>query len=74
MYIVPAKMIIKRCRWIMFKVMNEFKNANKARTICFTESLSNELQDVADPNDVSFNTLVLQCCRYTLDHMENKWD
>ena len=71
MYIVPAKMIIKRCRWIMFKVMNEFKNANKARTIRFTESLSNELQDVADQNDVSFNTLVLQCCRYTLDHMEN---
>ena len=55
----------------MFKVMNEFKNANKARTIRFTESLSNELQDVADQNDVSFNTLVLQCCRYTLDHMEN---
>ncbi len=55
----------------MFKVMNEFKNANKPRTIRFTESLSNELQDVADQNDVSFNTLVLQCCRYTLDHMEN---
>ena len=63
--------MIKRCRWIMFKVMNEFKNANKPRTIRFTESLSNELQDVADQNDVSFNTLVLQCCRYTLDHMEN---
>ena len=54
----------------LFKVDNEFKNANLSRTIRFTEKLFSELNDMAAKNDISFNLLVLQCCKYALEHME----
>ena len=54
----------------MFKVDNELENANVPRTIRFTESLFERLNKVARDNDISFNRLVLQCCRYALEHME----
>lgn len=53
----------------MFKIKNEFKNANVPRTIRFTERLVEELNKVASENDISFNLLVLQCCRYALDNL-----
>ena len=53
----------------MFKIKNEFKNANVPRTIRFTEPLVEELNKVASNNDISFNLLVLQCCRYALDNL-----
>ena len=52
----------------MFKVDNEFKNANISRTIRFTESLFEQLNETASKNDISFNLLVLQCCKYALDN------
>lgn len=52
----------------MFKVENEFKNANISRTVRFTESLFEQLNKTASENDVSFNLLVLQCCKYALEH------
>ncbi|MDO5311273.1 MAG: hypothetical protein Q4E94_05135 [Clostridia bacterium] len=55
----------------MFEVENKFKNANVARTIRFTEDLFDRLNTVAAENDISFNLLVLQCCRYALDNMKN---
>lgn len=54
----------------MFKVGNEFKDANIARTIRFTEKLFSQLNQVADQERVSFNLLVLQCCKYALDNLE----
>lgn len=51
----------------MFKINNEFKNANLARTIRFPESLFNQLNKVAKENNISLNLLVLQCCKYALD-------
>ncbi len=54
----------------MFKVDNELENANVPRTIRFTESLFERLNEVARDNDISFHRLVLQCCRYALEHME----
>ena len=54
----------------MFKVNNELKNANISRTIRFTEPLFEKLNQVASQNDISFNLLVLQCCKYALDNME----
>lgn len=54
----------------MFKVNKELKNANVARTIRFTESLFAQLNQCAAENEVSFNYLVLQCCKYALEHME----
>lgn len=54
----------------MFEVNNEFKNANISRTIRFTEPLFEELNRIASENDISFNLLVLQCCKYALENMK----
>jgi hypothetical protein len=54
----------------VFKVENEFKNANIPRTVRFTEGLFEQLNRLASENDVSFNLLVLQCCKYALSHLE----
>ncbi|MBQ8526553.1 MAG: hypothetical protein IJ460_07555 [Clostridia bacterium] len=58
----------------MFKIDNEFKNANISRTIRFTEKLFEELNEYAAKNEVSFNYLVLQCCKYAMDNREEKTD
>lgn len=54
----------------MFKIDTKFKNANVSRTIRFTEDLYEDLATLAQQNGISFNNLVLQCCRYALDDME----
>ena len=54
----------------MFKVDNELKSANIARTVRFTEPLFEELNKTASDNNVSFNSLVLQCCKYALDNSD----
>lgn len=53
----------------MFRLKKDFKNANIPRTIRFTEPLFRELNDVAAANNISFNLLVLQCCRYALNNI-----
>ena len=53
----------------MFKVENEFKGANVPRTIRFTEKLFDELNKIAVENEISFNLLVLQCCKYAVDNI-----
>lgn len=55
---------------MMFKIDKEFKSANISRTIRFTESLFEQLNKTAAENDISFNLLVLQCCKYALDNQE----
>ena len=57
---------------IMFKVDNEFSNANVSRTIRFTEKIFEDLNQIATRNNVSFNLLVLQCCKYALDNQEDQ--
>ncbi len=54
----------------MFKIDNELKNANVARTVRFTESLFEKLNKTAAENNISFNLLVLQCCKYALEDMD----
>ena len=54
----------------MFKVDNELKCANVARTIRFTEKLFDILNKYAAENNVSFNSLVLQCCKYAMDNAD----
>ena len=56
----------------MFKIENEFKSANISRTVRFTEPLFEKLNKVATENDISFNLLVLQCCKYALDNMSEE--
>ena len=54
----------------MFRIEKELRGANLARTIRFPESLFETLGRVAQQNQISFNLLVLQCCRYALSHIE----
>ena len=54
----------------MFQINNEFKGANLPRTIRFTEKLYEDLNRTAQQNNISFNLLVLQCCKYALEHMD----
>jgi len=54
----------------MFRIEKELKNANIPRTVRFTEALFEELNKTASENDISFNLLVLQCCKYALEHKE----
>ncbi len=56
----------------MFKIDNELKSANVARTVRFTENLFEKLNSVASENNVSFNSLVLQCCKYALDNLSEE--
>lgn len=48
----------------MFKVEKPKTTANISRTIRFPEELFVELTDISIKEDVSFNSLVLQCCQY----------
>lgn len=56
----------------MFKIDNEMKSANIPRTIRFTEQMFERLNKTASENNISFNLLVLQCCKYALDNMEDE--
>jgi len=56
----------------MFEVEKNLKTANISRAIRFTEEMFEELQRIAQKNDISFNLLVLQCCKYALDNMVEK--
>ena len=56
----------------MFKIDNELKSANVARTVRFTEALFEKLNKTATDNNISFNLLVLQCCKYALENIENQ--
>ena len=56
----------------MFRIENEFKIANTPRTVRFTEPLFERLNQLAQENDISFNLLILQCCKYALENMEDE--
>ncbi|MFI3230705.1 MAG: hypothetical protein R3Y29_04050 [bacterium] len=45
------------------------KNKIIPRTIRFTDSLFETLTILATKNNISFNSLVIQCCEYALDNM-----
>ena len=57
---------------IMFRIDNELKSANVARTVRFTEPLFEKLNKTAAENNISFNLLVLQCCKYALDNLDKE--
>lgn len=54
----------------MFKIDKDLKSANISRTIRFTEPLFERLNKLAAENNISFNLLVLQCCNYALENLE----
>lgn len=58
----------------MFKINRGNAGANVARTIRFTETLYTELNRLSEQNMISFNELVLQCCQYALEHLDQDND
>ncbi len=54
----------------MFKIEKEFKSATLSRTVRFMGPLFEKLNKTAVENGISFNLLVLQCCKYALEHQE----
>lgn|GEM_PF-583656 len=56
----------------MFTIQKSRPEANIPRTIRFTEPLFEELHQTASIHEISFNSLVLQCCRYALDRMREE--
>lgn len=52
----------------MFNIDQKSKHANIPRTVRFTDPLFNRLKEIAEKEDISFNSLVLQCCSYALNH------
>ena len=54
----------------MFEIEKRLKkNANVSRNIRFNEELFEQLAMAAGKYNVSFNHLVLQCCKYALENM-----
>lgn len=51
----------------MFKIDKSFSKANIPKTIRFTEELDQKLATLALGENISFNELVLRCCKYALD-------
>jgi predicted HicB family RNase H-like nuclease len=58
----------------VFIIKKNPPQANVPRNIRFTEELFEELNKTAVANDISFNSLVLQCCRYALDKLKDNSD
>lgn len=56
----------------MFTIDKTCSGANISRTIRFTEEIFDILANVSIKNNVSFNLLVLQCCKYELDNLDEK--
>lgn len=52
----------------MFKVYKKLPKSNISRTIRFNEEIYNKLSEIANSEDISFNQLVLQCCKYAIDN------
>ena len=55
----------------MFKIEKSSKSANSPRTIRFTDEMFERLNHIAKNQNISINSLVLQCCQYALDHMQD---
>ena len=55
----------------MFEIDNSLRKANMPVTIRFTEELHEQLHKLAAQYDVSFNLVVLQCCRYALNNKKD---
>lgn len=56
----------------MFKIDKSFSKANIAKTIRFTEELDQKLTRLALGENISFNELVLRCCKYALDEYDGE--
>lgn len=51
----------------MFRVDKALINPNIARTIRFTPTLFDWIKQVSEREDMSFNQVVLQCCKNAME-------
>lgn len=51
----------------MFKIK---KPSASNKTIRMPDPLIDKLEKLAAKNDISFNQLVVQCCEYALEHLD----
>ena len=56
----------------MFQIEKGMYRANIPRTVRFPEALFEYLSQLAQDNNVSFNSLVIQCCNYAVCDMEKE--
>lgn len=56
----------------MFEIDKFLSRPNIPRTIRFTEELFDDLLELSEKEEISFNSLVLQCCNYALKNYEKK--
>ncbi len=49
-------------------VIKKTKNTNRRIIIRTTDEMADEIFKIAKENDVSVNTLLVNCIRYALDH------
>ena len=54
------------------KLGRELKEAKIPRIIRFTETVFNGLNKLAIENNISYDLLVLQCCKYALENVEEE--
>lgn len=52
----------------MFKI-KKIESSNK--TIRMPNDLIDELEKLANANDISFNQIVVQCCQYALENLDD---
>jgi len=45
------------------------KNQSSNKTIRMPDELIEQLQNLADKNDISFNQIVIQCCKCALENV-----
>ncbi|GMA07297.1 hypothetical protein GCM10025886_04480 [Tetragenococcus halophilus subsp. flandriensis] len=53
-----------------FKVRSE-KNDSVNKTIRFPQNLNERISQIAQENDTTFTSVVLQACEYALDNMDD---
>ena len=51
-------------------VIKKNKNTNRRIIIRTTDEMADEIFEIARQNEVSVNTLLVNCIRYALDHRE----
>lgn len=55
----------------MFQIKRWRYGANLPHTVRFPEELCESLAQIAQDNNVSFNSLVIQCCNYAICNIDN---
>ncbi len=55
----------------MFQIKRWRHGTNLPHTVRFPEELCESLAQIAQNNNVSFNSLVIQCCNYAIRNIDN---